>query len=75
MNDDLSVYTGVKNFPAITKTDTNTTSVYTIKNSSGYAALVYIDVNGNATISGDKSANLVYVLSYDGKYVTTTLES
>ena len=75
VNDDLSVYTGVKNFPAITKTDTNTTSVYTIKNSSGYAALVYIDVNGNATISGDKSANLVYVLSYDGKYVTTDNET
>ena len=75
-DDDLTVYTGVKNFPAIRKTDSATTQVYTIyKTSNNYASLIYIDVAGAATISGDKNSNLVYVISYDGKYVTTDNET
>ena len=75
-DDDLTVYTGVKNFPAIRKTDSAKTQVYTIyKASNNYASLIYIDVAGAATISGDKNSNLVYVISYDGKYVTTDNET
>ncbi len=32
-------------------------------------------MTGSATITGDKNSNLVYVLSYDGKYVTTDNET
>ena len=74
--DDCTVYTGVKNFPGITLTAAGSTAkVYTIHKTSGYASLIYIDVTGSATITGDKNSNLVYVLSYDGKYVTTDNET
>ena len=73
---DYTVYTGVKNFPGITLTAAGSTAkVYTIHKTSGYASLIYIDVTGSATITGDKNSNLVYVLSYDGKYVTTDNET
>ena len=73
---DYTVYTGVKNFPGITLTAAGSTAkVYTIHKSNGYASLIYIDVTGSATITGDKNSNLVYVLSYDGKYVTTDNET
>ena len=73
---DYTVYTGVKNFPGITLTAADSTAkVYTIHKTSGYASLIYIDVTGSATITGDKNSNLVYVLSYDGKYVTTDNET
>ena len=32
---------------------------------NGYAALIYIDIDGDATISGEQETTLVYVLSYD----------
>ena len=41
---------------------------------NGYAALIYIDIDGDATISGEQETTLVYVLSYDGRYVTTDNE-
>lgn len=73
---DYTVYTGVKNFPGITLTAAGSTAkVYTIHKTSGYASLIYIDVTGSATITGDKNSNLVYVISYDGKYVTTDNET
>ena len=73
---DYTVYTGVKNFPGITMTAAGSTAkVYTIHKTNGYAALIYIDVTGSATITGDKNSNLVYVISYDGKYVTTDNET
>ena len=76
---DYTVYTGVKNFPGITLTapvsGTSAAKVYTIHKSNGYASLIYIDVTGAATITGDKNSNLVYVISYDGKYVTTDNET
>ena len=76
-NGDLTVYTGVKNVPTITLTGSSgdKASVTVVeKKSNGYATLVYIDVPVTATISGGKAANLVYVISYDGKYVTTDNE-
>ncbi len=74
-NGDVTVYTGVKNIPTITLTEAGTATVSVVeKNSNGYATLVYIDVPVAATISGGKDSNLVYVISYDGKYVTTDNE-
>ena len=73
---DYTVYTGVKNFPGITLTEAKSTAaVYAIQKNNGYASLIYIDVDGSATITGDKNSNLVYVISYDGKYVTTDNET
>ena len=75
-NDDVTVYTGVKNFPAITLTGSGSAAVTVVeRTSNGYAALVYIDLTGPATISGEQETNLVYILSYDGKYVTTDNET
>ena len=75
-NDDVTVYTGVKNFPAISLTGGGSANVTVVeRNSNGYAALVYIELTGPATISGEQETNLVYVLSYDGRYVTTDNET
>jgi hypothetical protein len=74
-NDDLYVYTGVKNFPAIELTDSSSeAAVSALVRDNGYAALIYIDIDGDATISGEQETTLVYVLSYDGRYVTTDNE-
>ena len=74
-NDDLYVYTGVKNFPAIELTDSSSgADVSALVRDNGYAALIYIDIDGDATISGEQETTLVYVLSYDGRYVTTDNE-
>ena len=74
-NDDLYVYTGVKNFPAIELTDfSSEAAVSALVRDNGYAALIYIDIDGDATISGEQETTLVYVLSYDGRYVTTDNE-
>ena len=80
-DDDVTVYTGVKNAPeiflkdAITGTAAGSASVYLLaKTSNGYASVVYIDVKGNTTISGEKETNLVYVLKYDGEHRTTDNE-
>ena len=72
---DVSVFTGVKNFPAITMSSGNAKIAVVTKGTADYAALVYIELSGNATISGESETNLVYVLSYDGRYVTTDNET
>lgn len=76
-DDDITVYTGVKNFPGVklTSASSKATVSAVVKTSNGYASLVYIDVDGSATITGDKNSNLVYVVEYDGKYVTTDNET
>ncbi len=76
-DDDITVYTGVKNFPGVklTSASSKATVSAVVKTSNGYASLVYIDVDGSATITGDKNSNLVYVVEYDGKYVTKDNET
>ena len=76
-DDDITVYTGVKNFPGVklTSATSKATVSAVVKTSNGYASLVYIDVDGSATITGDKNSNLVYVVEYDGKYVTKDNET
>ena len=76
-DDDITVYTGVKNFPGVKLTSafSKATVSAVVKTSNGYASLVYIDVDGSATITGDKNSNLVYVVEYDGKYVTKDNET
>ena len=75
-DDDVTVYTGVKNAPEIIlKAAGATANVYLLaKTTNGYASVVYMDVTGNATISGEKETNLVYVLKYDGEHRTTDNE-
>ena len=74
-DDDVTVYTGVKNAPEIILKAGATANVYLLaKTSNGYASVVYMDVTGNATISGEKETNLVYVLKYDGEHRTTDNE-
>ncbi|MFR9256633.1 MAG: hypothetical protein ACLVJ6_14665 [Merdibacter sp.] len=67
-DDDITVYTGVKNFPGVklTSASSKATVSAVVKTSNGYASLVYIDVDGSATITGDKNSNLVYAVEYDG---------
>ena len=76
-DDDITVYTGVKNFPGVklTSASSKATVSAVVKTSNGYASLVYIDVDGSATITGYKNSNLVYVVEYDGKYVTKDNET
>ena len=76
-DDDITVYTGGKNFPGVklTSASSKATVSAVVKTSNGYASLVYIDVDGSATITGDKNSNLVYVVEYDGKYVTKDNET
>ena len=75
-DDDVTVYTGVKNAPEIIlKAAGATADVYLLaKTSNSYASVVYMDVTGDATISGEKETNLVYVLKYDGEHRTTDNE-
>ena len=74
-DDDVTVYTGVKNAPEIILKAGAFANVYLLaKTSNGYASVVYMDVTGNATISGEKETNLVYVLKYDGEHRTTDNE-
>ena len=74
-DDDVTVYTGVKNAPEIILKAGAFANVYLLaKTTNGYASVVYMDVTGNATISGEKETNLVYVLKYDGEHRTTDNE-
>ncbi|MEI3331122.1 MAG: hypothetical protein V8R27_05950 [Oscillospiraceae bacterium] len=59
----------------LTSASSKATVSAVVKTSNGYASLVYIDVDGSATITGDKNSNLVYVVEYDGKYVTKDNET
>ena len=75
-DDDLTVYTGVKNAPEISTLSGASANVYLLHKSTGspYASVVYIDITGNATISGEKDANLVYVTKFNGTHKTTDNE-
>ena len=72
-NDELSVYTGVKNLPEITLTaKAAAANAYVLyRTSTGYASLVYVDVDGNSTVSGGAGQNLVYVTTYKTQTKTT----
>ena len=74
---DVTVYTGVKNIPDITlKAGANGGAAGSISgkflaNKSGYAGYVFVEVSGNATISGNEDSKLVYYVKYDGQFKTT----
>lgn len=74
---DVTVYTGVKNIPDITlKAGANGGAAGSISgkflaNKSGYAGYVFVNVSGNATISGNEDSKLVYYVKYDGQFKTT----
>lgn len=66
VNDEYQVFKGVKNTPEIELNAAGATAtaylLYNTKNS--YIALAYIEVGGNATVSGGTSQNLIYVIKY-----------
>ena len=76
-DNDVTVYTGVKNIPDITlKAGANGGAAGSISgkflaNKSGYAGYVFVKVSGNATISGNEDSKLVYYVKYDGQFKTT----
>ena len=74
-DDEVTVYTGVKNLPDIKLTNANSTADVTVlARSNHYAYYVYIDVNGSASISGGEDTKLVYFVEYDGQHRGTDNE-
>ena len=74
-DDEVTVYTGVKNLPDIKLTSANSTAdVKVLARSNHYAYYVYIDVNGSASISGGEDTKLVYFVEFDGQYRGTDNE-
>jgi len=74
-DDEVTVYTGVKNLPDIKLTNASSSaSVKVLARSNHYAYYVYIDVNGSASISGGEDTKLVYFVEYDGQHRGTDNE-
>ena len=74
-DDEVTVYTGVKNLPDIKLTSASSSaSVKVLARSNHYAYYVYIDVNGSASISGGEDTKLVYFVEFDGQYRGTDNE-
>ena len=74
-DDEVTVYTGVKNLPDIKLTSASSSaSVKVLARSNSYAYYVYIDVNGSASISGGEDTKLVYFVEYDGQHRGTDNE-
>ena len=74
-DDEVTVYTGVKNLPDIKLTSANSTAdVKVLARSNHYAYYVYIDVDGSASISGGEDTKLVYFVEFDGQYRGTDNE-
>ena len=84
-DDDVTIYTGVKNIPntVLNATGATATAYVLYNKSSNYATLAYIDLDGDADVLGGAGEELIYVIKYkaatrttdnDVFYTYTTLE-
>ena len=78
-DEDVYAYVGVDNLPDIILQSASDgmaagSANVTLLQSKGYAAYVYVEVTGRASISGSQDDDLVYVLKYDGQFRTTDNE-
>lgn len=65
-NDNVKVYTGVKNVPDVTATGTNAVvAVAKEKGSNSYAKYVFIDVDDGTVKGGNKSGDVIFFLELD----------
>ncbi len=62
-DDNVKVYTGIKNVPAITAA--SDTSVYVSENKEGYAEYVFVDLGNGSTKGGATSSDLIYITDFD----------
>ena len=61
-DDNVKVYTGIKNVPAITAA--SDTKVY-VSEDKGYAAVVFVDLNSGHTKGGATSSDVIYITGFD----------
>ena len=61
-DDNVKVYTGIKNVPAITGADN--TKVY-VSEDKGYAAVVFVDLGDGHTKGGASSTDVIYITGFD----------
>ena len=63
---DVDVYTGVKNIPEIKLTAADGKgAIFSVLDSSNYAKYVFVTLEGNTSVFGTESENLLYVVKYD----------
>ena len=62
-DDNVKVYTGIKNVPAVTAG--SKTSVYVSENKEGYAEYVFVDLGNGSTKGGATSSDLIYITDFD----------
>jgi len=72
-NNDVDVYTGVKNIPEINLTGaTGKANIFSVVNSSNYAKYVFVTLEGSYTVFGTESESLLYIIELDKKNVIST---
>ena len=62
-DDNVKVYTGIKNVPAVTAA--SDTSVYVSENKEGYAEYVFVDLGNGHTKGGATSSDVIYITGFD----------
>ena len=74
-NDDVFVYTGVKNIPDVTLNGGQSVVVAAYKTNSLYAEYVFISVDGNnATVEDGSNEALLYIANDEGTYYRDNTE-
>lgn len=64
-NDDVKVYTGIKNVPDITATGADAVVAVASEKNSSYAKYVFIDVDDGSVKGGNKSGDVIFFLELD----------